>query len=177
MNQSLCPRTVAGAGAGALVGRSPTNCRTPCEADPELAQLQSLPPSTATLVVLVREMVGHFLDGGDCADGQQGQRLRLMFSSHLHDGEFARMLFEEINEVVRPLSTTGDSPRRRPGRSVAVRAADDRAAAVRAGLLAVVAAVTAGDLAAAVVAVPVRRVDARRMDCRGFHRASVRHCG
>lgn len=74
-----------------------------CEADPELAHLQALAPSTATLAVLVREMVTHCLHGGYSADAQQGQRLRLMFSSHLHDGEFARMLFAKINEVFRPL--------------------------------------------------------------------------
>src|ERR1700691_5735049 len=47
-----------------------------CEADPALHRLLGLEPSTATLVVLVRKMVGHFLHGGDVPDQQEAQRLR-----------------------------------------------------------------------------------------------------
>ncbi len=34
-----------------------------CEADPELHQLLELEPSTSTLVILIREMVAHFMQG------------------------------------------------------------------------------------------------------------------
>ena len=52
-----------------------------CEADPDLAHLLGQEPSTATLVELVKGMVGHFL--GVAGDEEEGQRLRLMTTSHL----------------------------------------------------------------------------------------------
>src|SRR6266700_2407584 len=63
-----------------------------CEADPELAHLLGQEPSTATLVDLVYGMVRHFLQVSDGSDEEEAQRLRLMTTSHLDDGEFARLL-------------------------------------------------------------------------------------
>ena len=65
-----------------------------CEADPDLAHLLGLEPSTATLVELVRGMVGHFMQIRR-TDEEEAQRLRLMTTSHLDDGEFARLLYDK----------------------------------------------------------------------------------
>lgn len=74
-----------------------------CEADPDLCRLTALPPSTATLVTLVRATVGHFLGIARGPDGEAAQRMRLMVSSHLDDGEFARLLYDKIGQLVGPL--------------------------------------------------------------------------
>ena len=76
-----------------------------CEADPALHRLLGLEPSTETLVVLVRGMVGHFLHVWDVPDQQEVQRLRLMITSHLEDGEFARLLYEKIANLIGPVFT------------------------------------------------------------------------
>src|SRR6266487_5966103 len=62
-----------------------------CEADPALHRLLGLEPSTATLVELVKEMVRHFRQVSDAPDQEEAQRLRLTVTSHLDDGEFARL--------------------------------------------------------------------------------------
>src|ERR1700730_1406530 len=77
-----------------------------CEADPALHELLGLEPSTETLVILVRGMVGHFLHVSDTPDQEEAQRLRLMVSSHLDDGEFARLLFETLTDLTAPVCTT-----------------------------------------------------------------------
>jgi AcrR family transcriptional regulator len=71
-----------------------------CEADPELANLLGQEPSTATLVELVGGMVRHFLQISDGPDEEEGQRLRLMVTSHLEDGEFARLLYVKIEKLI-----------------------------------------------------------------------------
>ncbi|HEY8334517.1 MAG TPA: helix-turn-helix domain-containing protein [Tardiphaga sp.] len=73
-----------------------------CDADPELNKLLGLPPSTATLVVLIRGMVEHFLEISQSPDQEEAQRMRLMIISHLDDGEFARLLFNKVNELIGP---------------------------------------------------------------------------
>jgi AcrR family transcriptional regulator len=77
-----------------------------CEADPAMSELLGLEPSTETLVVLVRGMVGHFLHIADLPEQQEAQRLRLMMTSLLDDGEFARLLYEKIGSLVGPVFTT-----------------------------------------------------------------------
>src|ERR1700745_769424 len=74
-----------------------------CQADPDLAHLLFQPPSTATLVELVRGMVGHFLQISDVPDEQEAQRLRLMTTSHLDDGEFARLLYAKVGKLIGPV--------------------------------------------------------------------------
>ena len=74
-----------------------------CEADPALHRLLELEPSTETLVVLIREMVRHFQQVAEAPDQQEAQRLRLMITSHLDDGEFARLLYEKIGELIGPV--------------------------------------------------------------------------
>ncbi|HKH00960.1 MAG TPA: TetR/AcrR family transcriptional regulator [Bradyrhizobium sp.] len=74
-----------------------------CEADPALHRLLELQPSTETLVVLIREMVRHFQHVAETPDQQEAQRLRLMISSHLDDGEFARLCYEKIGELIGPV--------------------------------------------------------------------------
>src|ERR1700690_3688992 len=77
-----------------------------CEADPGLHRLLGLEPSTETLVVLVRGMVDHFLHVLDVPDQQEAQRLRLMTTSHLDDGEFARLLYDKIGNLIGTVFTT-----------------------------------------------------------------------
>jgi AcrR family transcriptional regulator len=76
-----------------------------CEADPDLAHLLGQEPSTATLVELVRGMVRHFLQITDGPDEQEAQRLRLMVTSHLDDGEFARLLYAKVGDLIGPVFT------------------------------------------------------------------------
>src|SRR5580692_9578856 len=64
-----------------------------CEADPELAHLLGQEPSTAALVHLVKSMVRYFVEISAGSDQEEAQRLRLMVTSHLDDGEFARLLY------------------------------------------------------------------------------------
>lgn len=74
-----------------------------CETDPGFHRLLELTPSTATLVTLVREMVGHFLRATESQDCEEAQRIRLLISSQLGDGEFARLLFGKIGDLVGPM--------------------------------------------------------------------------
>lgn len=76
-----------------------------CEADPSLLHLRDLSPSTETLVVLVRGIVGHFLHISDQPEQKEAQRLRLWISSHLGDGEFARLVYDKVSALIGPLFT------------------------------------------------------------------------
>jgi AcrR family transcriptional regulator len=76
-----------------------------CEADPGLHRLMELEPSTETLVILVRCMVAHFEHVSDSPDQEEAQRLRLMVSSHLDDGEFARLVFAKVGALIGPVFT------------------------------------------------------------------------
>jgi AcrR family transcriptional regulator len=76
-----------------------------CEADPALHRLLELEPSTETLVVLICEMVHHFEGVAAAPDQEEAQRLRLMITSHLDDGEFARLLYEKIGDLIGPVFT------------------------------------------------------------------------
>ena len=71
-----------------------------CEADPALADLLEREPSTATLVELVRGMVQHFVAIADGPNQEEEERLRLMVTSHLDDGEFARLLYAKIEKLI-----------------------------------------------------------------------------
>ena len=71
-----------------------------CEADPALHALLDRPPSTETLVEIVRGMVGHFLHVSDAPDREEAQRQRLLAISHLDDGEFARILYDKIAKLI-----------------------------------------------------------------------------
>lgn len=71
-----------------------------CKTDPAFHQLLDLEPSTETLVILIRGMVEHFLGAAATPDQQEEQRLRLMISSQLDDGEFARLLYEKIKDLI-----------------------------------------------------------------------------
>jgi len=76
-----------------------------CEADPDLTHLLGQEPSTQTLIELVRGMVGHFMQIRDVPDEQEAQRLRLMTTSHLDDGEFARLLYAKVADLIGPVFT------------------------------------------------------------------------
>jgi len=73
-----------------------------CEADPDLAHLLGQEPSTATLVELMQGMVGHFMQLRDAPDQEEAQRMRLMVTSHLDDGEFARLLYDKVSTLIGP---------------------------------------------------------------------------
>ena len=74
-----------------------------CEADPALAHLLGQEPSTAALVELIRAMVRHFLDIADGPDVKEAERLRLMVTSHLDDGGFARLLYAKVGKLIGPM--------------------------------------------------------------------------
>ena len=76
-----------------------------CEADPDLAHLLGQQPSTGTLVELVKGMVRHFMQIRDLPDEQEAQRIRLMATSHLDDGEFARLLYTKVGDLIAPVFT------------------------------------------------------------------------
>ncbi|MBV8927324.1 MAG: TetR/AcrR family transcriptional regulator [Bradyrhizobium sp.] len=77
-----------------------------CEADPELGHLLRREPSTAALVELVDGMVRHFLHVSDGPDREKDlQRMRLMVTSHLDDGEFARLLYTKVERLIGPMFT------------------------------------------------------------------------
>ncbi len=50
-------------------------------------------------------MVRHFLNLSDVPDQQEAQRLRLLVTSHIDDGEFARLLYEKIGDLIGPVFT------------------------------------------------------------------------
>ena len=117
-----------------------------CEADPDLLHLLGQAPSTATLVELIKGMVGHFMHISDGPDEEEAQRLRLMTTSHLDDGEFARLLYAKVSDLIGSVFTAslesavaaGDASKigKRAAQSVLVCAshrADGRAVAASGG--------------------------------------------
>jgi AcrR family transcriptional regulator len=74
-----------------------------CEADSDLAYLLGREPSTTTLVCLIKGMVRHFMQISDGPDEQEAQRFRLMITSHLDDGEFARLLYAKVSQLIGPV--------------------------------------------------------------------------
>ena len=76
-----------------------------CAADPALHRLLELEPSTETLVVLIREMADHFQGIAEAPDQQEAQRLRLMLTSLLDDGEFAQLIYAKIAKLMGPVFT------------------------------------------------------------------------
>src|ERR1700758_1986952 len=77
-----------------------------CEADPELAHLLGLESSTAALGGLMQGMVRHFMHVSDGPDQEEeSQRLRLMTTSHLEDGEFARLLYAKVEKLIGAMFT------------------------------------------------------------------------
>jgi len=77
-----------------------------CEADPALLNLLETEPSTATLVELIRGMVRHFVQIANGPDQEEAQRLRLFATSHLDDGEFARLLYAKIEKLLAEVFVT-----------------------------------------------------------------------
>ena len=48
-------------------------------------------------------MVGYFVTVSDGSDQEEAQRLRLMTTSHLDDGEFARLLYDKVGGLIGPV--------------------------------------------------------------------------
>ena len=76
-----------------------------CEADPALHRLLELEPSTETLVVLIREMVRHFQQCRGSARSAGSPAAQADDQSHLDDGEFARLCYEKIGDLIGPVFT------------------------------------------------------------------------
>src|SRR5690242_202549 len=77
-----------------------------CQGDPALEKLATLPACTATLVCMVRFMVGRFVLGSDAERADLSPRLRLVLNSCLEDGGYARQLFEGVRDRVVPYFET-----------------------------------------------------------------------
>src|SRR3954465_7654614 len=71
-----------------------------CEADPDFELLLGQEPSTRTLSKLMVGMVRHFLGIADGPNEEEEQRLRLVATSHLDDGEFARLLYAKVDDLI-----------------------------------------------------------------------------
>jgi AcrR family transcriptional regulator len=67
--------------------------RSGCSADPALACLKTLEPSTPTLIHMMHFMVHHIVVGAFESPTGRESRARLMVGSFLEDGEFARLAF------------------------------------------------------------------------------------
>jgi AcrR family transcriptional regulator len=76
-----------------------------CEADPDLAHLLGQGPSTAALVHLIKSMVRYFVQISAGPDQEEAQRLRLMMTSHLDDGEFVRLLYAKVEKLMGAMFT------------------------------------------------------------------------
>ena len=76
-----------------------------CEATPALIDLLESPPSTATLVQLISGMVRHFVQIVTSPEQEEAQRLRLLASSQLEDGELARHLYGKVEELIGKMFT------------------------------------------------------------------------
>ncbi len=74
-----------------------------CTADPGLERLRAEPPSTQTLALIVRGMAHYFLATADGSEAEGNQKLRLTLSSFLEDGEFAKLLFDKVEQVIAPI--------------------------------------------------------------------------
>src|SRR5579864_7204688 len=77
--------------------------RIGCEGDPALERLALLPPSSATLVRMIRFMVRRFLLGSAAERAELDPRLRLLLHSCLEDGAYARELSAAVCARVVPL--------------------------------------------------------------------------
>jgi AcrR family transcriptional regulator len=73
-----------------------------CQADPGLIWLESLEPSTETLVLMAHFWLSYMILAlnGDAED--IGNRHRLMAYSYLEDGEFARLTLQTVHQEVYP---------------------------------------------------------------------------
>jgi len=86
-----------------------------CQGDPDLAQLEALQPSTATLVFMTHAMFRHLVLGefGDRPTIQTRQRLNLQ--SLVEDGEYARILMSHVAKRIMPVFTASIAAARAAG--------------------------------------------------------------
>ena len=86
-----------------------------CRGDPDLDQLEALPPSTATLVRMIH-LLFRLLVAGEIGDPSTlGTRQRLVLQSLIEDGEYARILMSRIHGKVLPVFTASMAAARRAG--------------------------------------------------------------
>jgi AcrR family transcriptional regulator len=101
---------VAGVSEGLIFKHFPSKAalydailRSGCESEPELERLAALTPSTATLVQLVSSLLRYFLVELPSDPSGKKARHRLMLASLLEDGDFARLAYGWLDEVVQPI--------------------------------------------------------------------------
>ncbi|MEI6984659.1 MAG: helix-turn-helix domain-containing protein [Rhodospirillaceae bacterium] len=77
--------------------------RLGCQGDPDLARLETLSPSTDTLVLLTYGMIRHIVLGELGDKGLMTTRLRLVSHSILEDGDYARIHFADVSRYVQAI--------------------------------------------------------------------------
>jgi TetR/AcrR family transcriptional regulator, transcriptional repressor of aconitase len=77
--------------------------RCSIEGDAELERLAARPPSTKTLVQLVRGLATYFLVELPADPEGRRARHRLRMASLLEDGEFARLAYDWLHEEIEPI--------------------------------------------------------------------------
>jgi AcrR family transcriptional regulator len=76
-----------------------------CLADPDLARLEALPPSTDTLVLMTYGMLWHLVLGVLGDRQLMATRQRLVLHSMMEDGEYARVHFADVKRRILPTYT------------------------------------------------------------------------
>jgi len=76
-----------------------------CQGDPKLVRLEELPPSTATLVLIIHGLVRHIVLGELGDKGLVETRMRLVLHSMMEDAEYARLHFADVARRVLPIFT------------------------------------------------------------------------
>ncbi len=71
-----------------------------CLADPDLARLEALPPSTDTLVLMTYGMLRHLVLGALGDRQLMVTRQRLVLHSMMEDGEYARVHFADVERRI-----------------------------------------------------------------------------
>lgn len=89
------------------------------DGDPELERLMAAEPSTAALVDFVRSLLDHFVVQVPASPSGLMARHRLMVTSFLEDGEFARLVYRWIADHIHPRFTASIRAARAAGDAVA----------------------------------------------------------
>ncbi len=86
-----------------------------CRGDPDIDQLEALPPSTATLVRMIHLLFRLVVAGESGDPSTLGTRQRLVLQSLIEDGEYARILMSHIHAKVLPVFAASMAAARRAG--------------------------------------------------------------
>jgi AcrR family transcriptional regulator len=86
-----------------------------CKVSTPLDEVDALPASTATLVLMIHVMFRHVVFGEFCEGPSIRTRQRLVLQSLLEDGEYARLLWQRISGFVLPTFTASVAAARAAG--------------------------------------------------------------